>query len=344
MKVTIKDIAERAGVHRSTVDKVIHEREGVSDEVRSRIQKIIKEMNYKPNPAGRLLQKQGRIYNITAIMVEVDAFPFLQQGIIEGVTAQTGFDIHITWKTGKFSDPLLQAKYVEETIDEAPDAIIITPINSESVYIALQKAIESNIMVVQMNSFLPSLKGSCFVSMDSKRASMIAAHLMGEFLRGTGEVAIISSAIASENNNSDVHIRETGFTDYINKLYPDIKIVECVESFEDLEITRKKTIKLLEKYPNLKGIYITCGGAYVVGQILKESGRWNNIKTFSFEDYPEILKLIKDGVIDCSISGNTIRQGSWPIELIMDYLVFDKKPESDSYYTETKIILKESIF
>ena len=30
MKITIKQIAEIAGVHRSTVDKVLHNREGVS--------------------------------------------------------------------------------------------------------------------------------------------------------------------------------------------------------------------------------------------------------------------------------------------------------------------------
>ena len=58
MKVTIKEIAERAGVHRATVDKVLHNRVGVSDEVRMKVQRIIKEMGYTPNPAGRVLQKQ----------------------------------------------------------------------------------------------------------------------------------------------------------------------------------------------------------------------------------------------------------------------------------------------
>ena len=52
MKVTIKEIAERAGVHRATVDKVLHNRVGVSDEVRMKVQRIIKEMGYTPNPAG----------------------------------------------------------------------------------------------------------------------------------------------------------------------------------------------------------------------------------------------------------------------------------------------------
>lgn len=40
----MKEIAERAGVHPSTVDKVVHHRVGVSDEVRARVQAIINEL------------------------------------------------------------------------------------------------------------------------------------------------------------------------------------------------------------------------------------------------------------------------------------------------------------
>ena len=67
MKVTIKKIAEIAGVHPATVDKVLHNRPGVSDEVRERVQKLIDELGYKPNPAGRVLQQQGKEFIIAAI-------------------------------------------------------------------------------------------------------------------------------------------------------------------------------------------------------------------------------------------------------------------------------------
>ena len=49
MRVTMKEIAERAGVHQATVDKVVHNRVGVSDEVRARVQAIIDELGYKPS-------------------------------------------------------------------------------------------------------------------------------------------------------------------------------------------------------------------------------------------------------------------------------------------------------
>lgn len=60
MGVTMKEIAERAGVHPSTVDKVVHHRVGVSDEVRARVQAIINELGYTPNPSGRVLRVKAR--------------------------------------------------------------------------------------------------------------------------------------------------------------------------------------------------------------------------------------------------------------------------------------------
>ena len=47
MKITIRKIAELAGVSRGTVDKIVHDRAGVSDEVRAQVQKVIDESGYK---------------------------------------------------------------------------------------------------------------------------------------------------------------------------------------------------------------------------------------------------------------------------------------------------------
>lgn len=48
MKITIRKIAEQTGVSRGTVDKVVHGRPGVSDEVRAAIQAKIDELGYQP--------------------------------------------------------------------------------------------------------------------------------------------------------------------------------------------------------------------------------------------------------------------------------------------------------
>ena len=344
MKVTIKEIAEMAGVHRATVDKVLHNREGVSTDVRQRIQQIIQEVGYTPNPAGRVLQRQGKQYRIAAVLVDVDALPFLKEGIEQGVKDQVGFNIEIAYYITNFQQAQEQKDILDRVVEEKVDAILLSPINSKRVRAAIDRAVDAGIPVVTMNADIDGTKRSCFVRMDSARASRVAGRLMGQFLGGKGKVAVISSAIDSENNNYYVSVREQGFSEFLKKTYPEIQIVEYIESFEDPRITYEKTAQILQQYPDLQGIYITCGGASEVGRALKESGRHQQVKVISFEDYPQILRLISEDVIDCTLASELQRQGELPIQIIMDYLVFGKRAEREQFFTETKILVKESLF
>ena len=53
--LTIYDIARMAKVSRSTVSRVLNNSENVSDEVRERVLKVIRETNYEPNVRARSL-------------------------------------------------------------------------------------------------------------------------------------------------------------------------------------------------------------------------------------------------------------------------------------------------
>ena len=57
-KLTLEDVAKLAGVHRSTVSRVINDSPNVSPEVRKRVQKVIYSTGYQPNAAARSLASQ----------------------------------------------------------------------------------------------------------------------------------------------------------------------------------------------------------------------------------------------------------------------------------------------
>ena len=60
MSVTLKQIAEIAGVSRGTVDRALHNRGRVSEEVAQRIRKIADDLGYCPNEVGQALAKTRR--------------------------------------------------------------------------------------------------------------------------------------------------------------------------------------------------------------------------------------------------------------------------------------------
>ena len=65
-KVTIKDVAEAAGVSTQTVSRVINIRPDVSPETKERVQKVIEELGYSPNVIARSLAR-GRSNTIGVV-------------------------------------------------------------------------------------------------------------------------------------------------------------------------------------------------------------------------------------------------------------------------------------
>jgi DNA-binding LacI/PurR family transcriptional regulator len=57
-KVTIYDVAKRAGVSRQTVSRVLNNRQDVSVETRKRIQEIMEDLSYHPSAVARSLSRQ----------------------------------------------------------------------------------------------------------------------------------------------------------------------------------------------------------------------------------------------------------------------------------------------
>ena len=114
-----------------------------------------------------------------------------------------------------------------------------------------------------------------------------------------------------------------------------------MESFENPQITYEKTVQLLAEQPDLRGIYITCGGVAQVGRALIETGRANDVRVLCYEDYPEIVELMRQGVVDWTLGGEKDEQGALPVKLIMDQLVFGRKPVIDRIFTDIRILVKE---
>src|SRR6056297_465153 len=76
MGVTLKTIAEKADVSITTVSRVLNNKDSiipVADETKTRILKIAKELNYRPNINARALSTK-KSYNIGLILDYLDPY------------------------------------------------------------------------------------------------------------------------------------------------------------------------------------------------------------------------------------------------------------------------------
>lgn len=342
MGVTLKEIAALAGVHRSTVDKVLHKRPGVSDEVRRRVQAVIDETGYRPNPVGRALQKQSAVIRLAAILLEVDARPFMERGIRKAVDALHMYNIQVDYHACAYGDVETQLEQIECAIRGQVDGIILSPLSADSVREAVNRAVAAGIPVVCTNTDIEGTGRLCYVGEDAAKASRIAGRILGEFLGGAGEIAVITSTSAMRTGTYFLKVRETGFQGYMAENFPGIHIVESVPSLENPVMTYQMTLELLRRQPELRGVYVVGGGVREVGRAIRETGCGGRLKVVCFEDYPEILELLRENIVTCTINSDTVRQGELPVRILIDYLMQDERP-AENVYIPGQILVRECL-
>ncbi|MCR4939516.1 MAG: LacI family DNA-binding transcriptional regulator, partial [Treponemataceae bacterium] len=69
--MTLSEIAAYANVSTGTVDRVLHNRKGVSEKTKKRIQEIIDRYGYQPNPIASQL-KNKKVFVIGVLMPPLD--------------------------------------------------------------------------------------------------------------------------------------------------------------------------------------------------------------------------------------------------------------------------------
>ena len=140
------------------------------------------------------------------------------------------------------------------------DGIIVSPLSADSVGEAVNRAVAAGIPVVCTNTDIEGTGRLCYVGEDAAKASRIAGRIMGEFLGGAGEIAVITSTSAMRTGTYFLKVRETGFQGYMAENFPGIHIVESVPSLENPAMTYQMTLELLRRQPELRGVYVVGGG------------------------------------------------------------------------------------
>lgn len=339
MRVTIKQIAEIAGVARSTVDKVLNDRPGVSDEVRDRIRKIADELGYEANIIGKALAFQHKPLTIAVIMPDIEFTQTAKIGMEKAYQEYKAFGIKLEYYLTKDYDIAQQTATLEYLAQQNVAGIILRPADDKHLQDTVRQVVQQGIPVVTFNSDLKDSGRMCFVGQDLLKAGRVAGNLLGKLLNSKGKTAIITGSTTL----AALELRQEGFTQVLTERYPAIEVTEVVETQENKIVTFQKTMDLLRRNPDLNGIYVTGGPIAEVGKAIKLMKMAGKVKVVCFDLYPEVIELIQEDVIDFTIGQDPVSQGYLPVKILFEYLFNNKKPETDFVPTTVDIKEKESL-
>ena len=121
--VTMRDVADLAGVGAITVSRVLRTPEKVSEAKRDRVQKAIEELGYVPdNTAGALSSSRSRVFGAIVSTISDSVFASTLDGL-SGTLRAAGFELLLT-STGY--DPDVEEDALRALLARRPDGIVLT--------------------------------------------------------------------------------------------------------------------------------------------------------------------------------------------------------------------------
>lgn len=336
---TIKEIAALAGVSRGTVDRVLNHRGSVNPATAERIEKIARELDYKPNVAGLVLAAQKKKLKLGVILFSPEN-PFYLD-VFEGVSSKAeelaGYNCTVIVKQIA-SSVEAQLSAIEELVAEEINGIALAPYNDSRIRDKINLLSEQGIPVVTLNTDIENTRRIAYVGSHYTKSGSTAAGLLRLMTHGEVHVGIITGS-----SNILCHTeRIAGFTESLKPFSDTIHIAEIVEVHDDEFESYEKTTVLLKKHPEINALYFVAGGVYGGCRSVKALGLQNQMRIVAYDMVPTTKELLRQGIISAVICQQPKLQGSKPLALLFTYLTTGELPDREQHYVAVDIRIREN--
>ena len=136
---------------------------------------------------------------------------------------------------------------LEDVIVSKPDAIVITPSDSDAVVAALEEAHEAGIKIIVVDTAVNTESYDMFMANDNYAGGEMMAEQMVKYLQEAGKELKGTIGIVSAVPVQTVYDRDDGFIDKMAELAPDITIIS--EQYVDNDM--QKAMDLTNDYLSL---------------------------------------------------------------------------------------------
>ena len=320
-KKTIKDIAKLAGVSKGTVDRVLHKRGKVSKIAQEKVEKILKEIEYRPNPIARSL-KENKAYRIS-ILIPDSEIDIYWQPAHEGVKVAEkefgpfGIEVKIFIYNPSKKEDFYQKSI--EAINVSPDLLLMTPLFEKESFQISQTCKENDIRVGLFNNHLSTNKTQIFIGQDLVQSGKIAADLIDKTVAPQSEIGIIHI-----DKEPHLLLKEQGFKNYFDNKKSSHRILKAKNFNSDNQSKFKQEIEqYFHDNPNIRALFITNSKAYKIAEIV--SKLMKPCSLVGYDLVPKNVSFLKEGKIDFLIHQRPKEQAYLSISHFAEFFLFGKK-------------------
>lgn len=255
---TISDVARAANVSVATVDRVLNGRQKVREETARRVSEAARKIGYH---AASLMEQRMEAemplirFGFILQKEKQDFYKNFHSALVEAGNALPNVrcDVRVAYSPSQtpadFADTM-------EALSDHVDVMGATAIAHNAITEKVESLQARGIpCFALLNDFAQGVRQS-YVGLNNLKVGRIAASQIALSVPQPGKIAVFVGGHRWHGHE----LRETGFRSYFREYAPRFQVLETLVNLETRQLTYEATLDLLDRQPDLRGIYCAGGG------------------------------------------------------------------------------------
>ena len=292
---TIQDLAEKAGVSVSTIDRILNGRAKVRPATAAKVLAVAEALQFYALPTlrERLMVDRPKVRLGFLLQQSHRTFYRLIADALHQAAAESAEPVEVLIEhMDDLSPEAVSARMLQ--MGGQVQALAVVSAQHARIAHAIEALSDVGVTSYGLISELSATCGVGYVGLDNWRVGRTAAWAIAGLCKRPGRVGIL----VGNHRYRCQELNESGFRSYCREHGPEFTLLEPLQTFEDHSIARDVTYQLLRQEPDLVGLYVSGGGMVGVLEALRASGRGRAIITVGHE----ITDHTRTGLIDNDLS------------------------------------------
>ena len=339
-KVTIRFIAEKAGVSIGAVHMTLTGKSGVGEKTREKIIEIAQEYGYEPNLAASTLKRKKQYIAVdipSPLGEERYYYSAVWNGIRDYFRTMSGTSlelIHMKHWDGEETEKSWNRLLEEQEIH----GVLTVAYTDKRGKAALEPVIDRNLPVFLMGNAISGMEAECCIQPDYYTMGRVMSQLMTSFA-GEGGILVYGG-------ESDIP-SHYGIVEGVEAYLREKKIgvpVRKLNAGRGQEDDYQKLVSILKTTPELSACCsVNARGSVLLARALQETGRAGELAAIGCELFAESRKFLKEGALTVVLHSNPYTQAYMLCKYMCDFFMKGATPPEKTIFVRSEMITAEAL-
>lgn len=342
-KITIIDVARKAGVSKGTVDRVVHSRGEVSKKSEAKVRKAIEELGYQPNLYASLLASR-KTHEIACILPKFGKDEYWEKiynGFEEGSESVAALGVKTRVFFYNQYDVASFKAACTKVLESKPSGVVLPPLFKNDTLTFAQKLKNLDIPYIYVDTKLEDDGYFSYLGMPMYKSGYLCAYLLTERCTPKDmDKVVIVRILRDKARQSDPTVsRREGFLDYMSEHFPACEILNVFIDPSNPANIEKTLSDFARNHGELRNVVMFNSRIHLIEKYLSAhplEGR----RVIGFDNLDRNLAMLGESLVDIIIAQHTEAQSRNAVRILSDYILMQKRPAVRDAYMHMDILTR----